>query len=76
MNEKTYFLGVRITDEERLALNLLASRWNVNQAEAARVCIRREAESAGLPDIGALEALPPTADQPDTRKMKIKELRP
>ena len=62
MNNKTIPFGIRLTPNEHLALNLLATRWGVKSSEALRKCLRNEATLAGLPSIGLLEALSPESE--------------
>jgi hypothetical protein len=54
MNEKTSPFGIRLTPNERRALDLLATRWSYNPSETLRECLRRELAISGFPDLGML----------------------
>jgi len=55
---KNKLFHLRLSQNERRALDMLATTWALNSSETLRQCLRREAARAGLPDIGFLVSAP------------------
>lgn len=55
---RKFSVHARLEESECRAVDLLAARRKVGISELVRALIREEAARAGLPALGALEALP------------------